>query len=208
MKSTSLIFVLVLLVAFALPLVAQEKMMDVTVEVDDDSPGQKKILIKKMVGDDLDLTDDQKVKVKDLKLFHEKELLLLQNDLRVKKLDLKIATKNPDKVDLGKVNAIVDEIHKLNAGVQKKKIAHQSKFRSLLSDEQKKKYDVCCGDAGCGMGENVHIFRHKMHGTGGDDLMWFGDGDETIDMLHDFDIDVDEHYGEKVKKRIEIKRKL
>ena len=116
MKSKSFVFVLVLLVAFVLPLVAQEKHMDVTVEVDEDSPGQKKIFIKKMGDGGLDLTDEQKDKVRDLKLDHQKELLLLQNDLRVKKLDLKIATKNPDEVNMGRVNAIVDDLTYLHLG--------------------------------------------------------------------------------------------
>ena len=204
MKSKSFVFVLVLLVAFVLPLVAQEKHMDVTVEVDEDSPGQKKIFIKKMGDGGLDLTYEQKAKVRDLKLDHQKDLLPLQNDLRVKKLDLKIATKNPDDVNMGQINAIVDDIHKLSAELQKKKIAHKFKFRSLLTDEQKKKYD-----AGGGMEENVRVIRRKMiHGPGGEDMMWLGDSDDEVEMLHDFDIDIEEHMAPHPKKKIEIKRKL
>jgi hypothetical protein len=218
MKSNLLIVVLVLLVAFTLPLVAQEKQMDITVKVDEDTHGLKKIFIKKVGGVALDLTDAQKEKIEDLKLDHQKELLLLQNDLRVKKLDLKIATKNPDKVNLGQVNAIVDGIHKLNASVQKKDIAHNAKFRSLLTDEQKKNLDACCG-----MDGNVHVIRRQMIlGHGGNEMMWCGDAacetaceaDCDVEMLHNFDIDIDVeeceqgHGGNKKMKRIEIKKKM
>ena len=107
---------------------------------------------------------------------------------------------------MGRVNAIVDDIHKLNAEVQKKKIAHRFKFRSLLTDEQKKIHD-----AHGGLEENVRVIRRKMiSGPGGEDMMWFGDGDEDIDMLHDFDIDIEEHehMAPHPRKKIELKRKL
>ncbi len=207
MKTKPVVLALVLLLVFALPLLAadEEAKMDVTVKVDKDDDGHKKVFIKK-IGPGLDLTEEQKAKVKDLKLQHEKDTLPLQNDLRVKKLDLKIAMKDKDKINMGKVNSIVDAIHKLNAEVEKKKIAHKLKFRSLLTDEQKKKHDAIGGHD-----HEVHVIKRHIGGHGDEDLLWIGEGDEHIDMLRDIDIDVEvdeDYHGPKKMKRIEVKKKL
>lgn len=206
MKTKPVVMALVLLLVFALPLLAQEEhKMDVTVEVDDDGDGPQKVFVKKM-GGGLDLTNDQKEKVRDLKLLHEKDVLPLQNELRVKKLDLKIAMKDMDDVNVSKVNSIVDAIHKLNADLEKKKIAHNLKFRSLLTDEQKKEHDAMGM-----MDHNVHVIKRHICGPGEEGLMWFGEGDEHMEMLRDLDIDVqvDEDIdGPKTMKKIKVKKSL
>jgi Spy/CpxP family protein refolding chaperone len=206
MKAKPVVLALVLLLVFAMPLLAQEEhKMDVTVEMDEEGDGHKKVIIKKF-GGGLDLTDDQKVKVRDLKLQHQKDVLPLQNDLRVKILDLKIAMKDKDNVNMGKVNTIVDGIHKLNADLEKKKIAHKLKYRSLLTDEQKKEHDAMGGGD-----HDIHVIKRHIGGHGDEGLLWIGEGDEHMDVLRDFDIDIevnDEHHGSKPMKRIEVKKKL
>ena len=206
MKTNPVVLALVLLLVFALPLLAADKetKMDVTVEVDDDGDGPKKVFIQKF-GGGLDLTDDQKTKVRDLKLQHEKDTLPLKNDLRVKKLDLKIAMKDKDNVDKGKVNSIVDAIHKINAELEKKKIAHKLNFRSLLTDEQKKKHDAMGGGD-----HDIHVIKRHIGGHGDEGLLWIGEGEEHMDILRDLDIDVnvEELHGPKKVKRIEVKKKL
>lgn len=204
MRSKTVLLLLVFATAFVLPVIAQEHNVDVTVDVDDE--GHKKVFVKKLGGGGLDLTDEQKEKARDLKLEGQKELLPLENELRVKKLDLKIAMKDLDKVNLGKVNSIVDEIHKLNAEIQKKKIAQKLKFREILTDEQKKKFD-----AGAGKKEHeIRIMRrHMLDGPGGEKMMWFGTDDEEIEMLHDMDIEIEhESVVPAPKVRIEKKHKL
>ena len=205
MNTKPVALVLVLMLAFSFPLLAQtEEQMDVTITVDKDDTGHKKVFVKK-VGPGLDLTDDQQGKAKDFKLDHEKEVLLLKNELRVKRLDLRIAMKDKDNINMGTVHSLVDEIHKLNAELEKKKITHDLKFRSLLTDEQKKKYD-----ARNEMDKEIRIMKHKIgHGPGGEEMLWFGDGGERLEILKDLDIDkVDDLKPPKVNKKGEMKKRM
>ena len=206
MKTKSILLALTILIAFALPIVAQEETkMDVTVQVDDDDDGAKKVFIKKM-GPGLDLTEEQQAQVKDLRLQQEKEILPLENDLRVKRLDLKIAMKDKDNVNMGKVNSIVDDIHKIKAELEKKKIAHDLKFRALLTDEQKKKHDAM--DMGM-RNRDIRIFKHRSgECPGGEDLMWFGEDGEDFEFLKDIDVDVqiDDAMPPQVRKKVIRKR--
>ncbi len=165
MKNKSVVFTLVLLVAFSLPLVAQKAM---NVKVEETAGPEHKIRIKKMMGDDLKLTPEQRKQFEERKLKHQKEILLFQNDLRVKKLDLKIEMSHADNPNMNKINALVDDISKIQAAIQKKNIAHRFELRSLLTDEQKEKWDACAHF------KKEHMMR-KMRGP--HKCMWFGDDD-------------------------------
>lgn len=167
MKNKSVVFTLLFLIAFSLPLVAQKAM---NVEVEETAGPGHKIRIKKMIGDNLKLTPEQKKQFQELKLKHAKEILPLQNDLRVKKLDLKIEMSHAENPNMNKINALVDDIAKIQAEIQKKNIAHKFKLRSLLTDEQKEKWDARKNFKG------KHMMR-EMQIQGPHKFMWFGDDD-------------------------------
>jgi len=167
MKNRSFLFALVMLIAFSLPLFAQKTM---NVEVEKTAGPGHKIHIKKMINDGLKLTPEQKKQFQELKLKHQKDILPLQNDLRVKKLDLKIEMSHADAPNMNKINSLVDDISKIKAAIQKKNIAHRFELRSLLTDEQKEKWDARPHFKKEGM-------MRKTRMKGPHKMMWFGDDD-------------------------------
>ena len=86
------------------------------------------------------LTDDQKSKLKELKLAHYKEVQPLRNqlgELKAKKHSLATV----EKVDLKAIDANIDEITKLQNQLMKARAANIQKIRALLNDEQRMFFD-------------------------------------------------------------------
>jgi len=96
------------------------------------------------------LTPEQAAKIETLKIEHQKALLLLQTDVKTKRLELRQLMM--EKADQKKLEAKIDELAKVGADIQKKCLAHRNEVRSLLTDEQKKALDQKCGAMGCGAG--------------------------------------------------------
>ena len=67
-------------------------------------------------------------------------------DMEKQALEMKALMKDP--VDVKKIEAKIDEMSMLKAGMQKKCLVHHVAVRALLTDEQKAKLD----EMGCGMG--------------------------------------------------------
>lgn len=141
-----------------------------SVDVDTRVQGDKKI-IKIRQGEDmlnsrLNLTDEQKKEFKKLDLAFEKETLSLKNELGVKKLELDVELEeaNPD---LKKINSLIDDIHSMQASMEKKRIASEFKKRDLLTDEQKKSWRPR------GLGRQKDILMLKDDEPF--DFMWLGD---------------------------------
>ncbi len=100
----------------------------------------------------LNLTDEQKKTLREMRLKHQKEMIPLRGDLKSKHLDLQSAMQ-ADKPDQTKINALVDQIAKVKADIQKKTIAFRLEMRKQLTPEQLKMWDENRGRA----------FRKFMH---------------------------------------------
>lgn len=129
--------VILFILAFSLSLLAQQRTVNVDTKMDG---GKKMIKVTKCVDDALNLTDEQKKEFKKLDLQFEKETLAKRNEIGVKKLELDVEL-DEDNPDLKAVNSLIDSIHKLEADIEKSKIAIHLKKRDLLTDEQKKSWN-------------------------------------------------------------------
>ena len=96
------------------------------------------------------LSDEQKGKLEKLHAEHQKMMAAAMTDMEKQALEMKALMK--DAVDMKKIEAKIDEMAMMKAGMQKKCLAHRLAVKALLTDEQKAKFDAM----GCGM----------MHGQG------------------------------------------
>lgn len=97
------------------------------------------------------LTTEQLSMIQKLKLEFEKEMLPVRTKMQSLKLDLR--TLNAENADLKKIEAKIDEISKVCAELQKRRIAHHREIRNLLTDEQKAFFDLrCAAGMGCQSG--------------------------------------------------------
>ena len=88
----------------------------------------------------LKLTDEQRAKVQDLALAHQKEMISIQADLQKQHAALKLEI-TAEKFNESKVKTIQGEISKLTGEIAMKTILHQRAVRDLLTAEQKKMFD-------------------------------------------------------------------
>ncbi len=87
------------------------------------------------------LTEEQKGKIKDLRLAHFKETQPLKNqlgELKARKKTLATA----EKPDLKLIDANIDEISKIQNQLMKSRAQFQTQIRALLTDEQKMAFDM------------------------------------------------------------------
>ena len=91
------------------------------------------------------LNDEQKGKLEKLCAEHQKMMATAKTDMEKQALEMKALMKDP--IDVKKIEAKIDEIAMMKAGMQKKCLAHCLAVRALLTDEQKAK----CDAMGCGM---------------------------------------------------------
>ena len=93
------------------------------------------------MGKMLDLTDEQQSQIEDLRLNFEKEKLPLQSKIHELRNDLKLEL-TKDNYDEKKVNQLLDQIESVRKEMHKKRISHMRSVRSILNDDQKKKFDM------------------------------------------------------------------
>ncbi|MBN2356798.1 Spy/CpxP family protein refolding chaperone [candidate division KSB1 bacterium] len=99
-------------------------------------PGPE-LMEEERIGGKLNLTDEQKDTMREMRLKHQKEMIPLQAELKSKNLDLKSAIQ-ADKPDMAKINALVDQVSRIKADIQKKNIAFRLDMRDQLTEEQLK----------------------------------------------------------------------
>jgi Spy/CpxP family protein refolding chaperone len=99
------------------------------------------------------LTDEQKTKIQDLRLAHQKEMMPLRADLQKLHASMKLEM-TADKFNESKVKSIQADISKVMNEIASKTIVHQRAVRDLLTPEQKKKFDE-------------RILSGRMMGNGG-----------------------------------------
>jgi len=91
-------------------------------------------------NDQLDLTDEQKGKIDEIKLATSKKSIQRQN--KINELEAQLRTSiTQDIVDKNKVNTLIDEIGKLKAENRKDRMDDHLKIRELLTDKQKVIFD-------------------------------------------------------------------
>ncbi len=88
----------------------------------------------------LKLTDEQKTKMQDLRLAHQRDILPLRSELQKQQAILKLEI-TADKFNESKVKVIQNEISKLQNEMAMKMVLHQRAVRDILTPEQKKKFD-------------------------------------------------------------------
>jgi Spy/CpxP family protein refolding chaperone len=110
------------------------------------------------------LTDEQKTKIQDLRLAHQKEMMPLRADLQKLHASMKLEM-TADKFNESKVKSIQADISKVMNEIASKTIVHQRAVRDLLTPEQKKKFDerILSG----GMMGNGGGMKGGMQGPGG-----------------------------------------
>ncbi len=87
------------------------------------------------------LTDEQKTKMQDLRLGHQKEMIPLRADLQKLHASMKLEI-TADKFNESKVKSIQGEISKVMNEIASKTILHQRAVRDLLTPEQRKQFDA------------------------------------------------------------------
>jgi Spy/CpxP family protein refolding chaperone len=88
----------------------------------------------------LKLTDEQRTKIQDLRLAHQKEMIPLRADLQKLHASMKLEI-TADKFNESKVKSVQADISKVMNEIASKTILHQRAVRDLLTPEQKKKFD-------------------------------------------------------------------
>lgn len=100
-----------------------------------------------------DLTAEQKAKIQKLHIEGQKKMISLKAELKKQELDLKALLM--EKKSGKEVDAKIDEIFKIKARILKECLANCNAIRNLLTDEQKKHFDLkLCIGSDCGHGSN------------------------------------------------------
>jgi len=113
------------------------------------------------------LSDEQKGKLEKLQAECQKMMVAAKADMEKQALEMKALMKDP--VDVKKIEAKIDEIAMMKAGMQKKCLVHRLAVRALLTPEQKTKFDeMGCGgmmgEKGCMMGGMKEHGKKMNHG--------------------------------------------
>ena len=100
----------------------------------------RKNIAKPKINKGLNLSEDQKAKMTDLRLAHQKEMLPLQTELQGKMAELRLLKieANPD---LTKIDQLIEGAEKIRTKIQKAKVRHQVEIRKNLTPEQQKIWD-------------------------------------------------------------------
>jgi len=119
----------------------------------------------------LDLTEEQRSKIADLRLDMQKEMTTVRAQAASLRAELKLAMV-ADKFDEGKVKNLHGKLSELRAKMSLKKLMNKRAVRNLLTPEQQKKFDMKMlsergkrvGKRGKGMREGKRGKRGRFHG--------------------------------------------
>lgn len=89
----------------------------------------------------LNLTDEQRVKVEEIHLNGQKGMIPLRNNIQEKNARLRTLRTSAD-YDEAEVNALIEEIGELRTAMMAMRTAHQQKIREILTEEQRIKFDT------------------------------------------------------------------
>lgn len=86
------------------------------------------------------LNEEQKTKIKGIKMSAYKEMQPLKNQLGELKAKQKSLTTS-DRIDMNAINQNIDEMEKIKSKIEKINVASRIQVRALLTDEQKMWFD-------------------------------------------------------------------
>ena len=95
----------------------------------------------RMDFEQLKLTDEQKAKIKDVKLAHQKEVMKHKNKMAELRAHLQTLS-TADVVDMKAINATIDEITQSQNQLMKSREGFKQQVRALLTDEQRIQFDL------------------------------------------------------------------
>jgi Spy/CpxP family protein refolding chaperone len=113
----------------------------------------------------LNLTDEQKDKMADLRVKHLKEVEPVQADLQKQHSALRLEM-TAEKFNEARVKSIQSEIAKLQSDLGWKRVAHQRAVRDMLTPEQQKRFDARILAGGPGLHGMRRAPLHESRGTG------------------------------------------
>ncbi len=95
---------------------------------------------QQMRDDGLNLTDEQKSKMADLRLAFQKEILPLRTELQGKMSEIRLL-KTEDQPNINKIDNLIEQAEKIRTKIQKSQARHQIEVRKILTPEQQKLWD-------------------------------------------------------------------
>jgi Spy/CpxP family protein refolding chaperone len=107
----------------------------------------------------LELTESQESQVLNLKLEHEKQILPLRSELKALRMQMKLEL-TAEKFSQSKVSKLMDQMASLQKEIHMKRVTHQRAVRDILTEEQKKKFDLHILSRG-GRGEGHSKQEHR-----------------------------------------------
>lgn len=108
----------------------------------------------------LELTESQESQILDLKLDHEKQILPLRTELKGLRTKMKMEL-TTEKFNENKVSNLIDQMSNLQKKIHMKRVFHQRAVRDILTEEQRKKFDLHILSRGDKWGGH---FKHARHG--------------------------------------------
>lgn len=112
----------------------------------------------------LNLTDTQQQKIKDLRLTHQEEMIKLRSEIDLKQLEIKKMFNNSD-VSRSKYLSAVDDLSAVRNKLSQARANHKMDIYELLDDDQKKEFMNCPrferGERR-GFGEGERGFRNNL----------------------------------------------
>jgi Spy/CpxP family protein refolding chaperone len=112
----------------------------------------------------LNLSDDQKARLADIRDRHERAGIPIHGDLRIASLDLRKLMR-ADKSDARAIDAQIDRIASLRASLQKSRVAGMLEARAVLTPAQQKLMREHRGGIGM-MGRGMHEGHGRRGGHG------------------------------------------
>jgi len=133
-----------------------------------------------------ELTADQKDQMAKLRLEHQKAMIPLNADLKLKRIEFRDMMRND--ASQAELNRMLDDIGRLKVEISKMRLDHRLKMRNILTDEQRefleshprwhRFMDRFHKD---GWGKGMRKFHRGPRGIGFDD----DDGFESEDVFHE-----------------------
>jgi Spy/CpxP family protein refolding chaperone len=93
-----------------------------------------------MMAKGLNLSDEQKSKMADLRLAFQKEILPLRTELQGKITEIRLL-KTEDQPNINKIDQAIEQAEKIRTKIQKARVRHQLEVRKILTPEQQKLWD-------------------------------------------------------------------
>ncbi len=91
-----------------------------------------------MLAADLDLTEAQRTKMRDIADRQQRQAIKTKADLDIARMDLRALTRE-DNADVAKINAQIDRMARMRADLEKSRVGSRIEMRSVLTPEQKQK---------------------------------------------------------------------